>query len=447
MTLRASRLFNRRPGHSAGTIAAIALTILCGAAYASGDYGPPPSRFVAANGADVDSARLESGHVGVIQTGWPRLRLYAAWRAMALDAKGLLGPALPAGTLDRLTDPKPDATEDCSGPACVLAWRQAAQAVLVDPQRDNVSGTRLSPDYADYTECAPDAFATASRTLASLRARPDATSERLRAWVDAQDAVFSNCDLPTPIPENWRDDSYRKDLIDRKPTPRIPALLPSSEEQVWREEREYQLAAALFHAGRLDEAAKAFQAIAAKPGHAMRQWGGYLALRASLRQELLAHAKDTDSPAAVQAMARLQQQADASTLQLLNPLGQTMARISVSPAGATLEVPDRPVQTAPAVETLMQRAIGFPLPMDGLRYWLKPEAAPNTPAQITHDPVSGRISQIRQDDWTIDYLAYDDPAGDNTAKPASPDSAPLALKRVNLTRAQPPLDVKLVIDR
>jgi len=143
----------------------------------------------------------------------------------------------------------------------------------------------------------------------------------------------------------------------------------------------------------------------------------------------------------------LQQQADASTLQLLNPLGQTMARISVSPAGATLEVPDRPVQTAPAVETLMQRAIGFPLPMDGLRYWLKPEAAPNTPAQITHDPVSGRISQIRQDDWTIDYLAYDDPAGDNTAKPASPDSAPLALKRVNLTRAQPPLDVKLVIDR
>ncbi len=311
MTLRASRLFNRRPGHSAGTIAAIALTILCGAARASGDYGPPPSRFVAANGADVDSARLESGHVGVIQTGWPRLRLYAAWRAMALDAKGLPGPALPVGTLDRLTDPKPDATADCSGQACVLAWRQAAQAVLVDPQRDNVSGTRLSPDYDDYTECAPDAFATATRTLASLRARPDATGERLRAWVDAQDAVFSNCDLPTPVPVNWRDDSYRKDLVGRKPTPRIPALLPSSEERVWREQREYQLAAALFHAGRLDEAAKGFQAIAAKPGHAMRQWGGYLALRASLRQELLAHAKDTDSPAAAQALARLQQQGDA----------------------------------------------------------------------------------------------------------------------------------------
>jgi len=143
----------------------------------------------------------------------------------------------------------------------------------------------------------------------------------------------------------------------------------------------------------------------------------------------------------------LQQQADATTLQLLNPLGQTMARISVSPAGATLEVPDRAVQTAPAVETLMQRAIGFPLPMDGLRYWLKPEAAPNTPAQITHDPVSGRVKQIRQDNWTIDYLAYDDPTADKAGKLAGPDSAPLALKRVNLTRAQPPLDVKLVIDR
>lgn len=140
----------------------------------------------------------------------------------------------------------------------------------------------------------------------------------------------------------------------------------------------------------------------------------------------------------------LQQLAGSSTLQLLNPLGQTLARVSVSPAGATLELPDRPVQTAPAVETLMQHAIGFPLPMDGLRYWLKPEAAPNTPAQITKDPVSGRISQIRQDDWTIDYLAYDDPAADNTAAAGKPE---VAIKRLNLTRAYPPLDVKLVIDR
>jgi len=138
----------------------------------------------------------------------------------------------------------------------------------------------------------------------------------------------------------------------------------------------------------------------------------------------------------------LQQQAHSATLQLLNPLGQTMARVSVSPAGATLELPNHPVQSAPAVETLMQRAIGFPLPLAGLQYWLKPQAAPETQAQVTKDPASGRISQIRQDDWTIDYLAYDDaaagrPAGDGTT----------AIKRVNLTRATPALEVKLVLDR
>jgi len=147
----------------------------------------------------------------------------------------------------------------------------------------------------------------------------------------------------------------------------------------------------------------------------------------------------------------LQQQADSTTLQLLNPLGQTMARISVSPLGATLELPGHPVQTASAVETLMQHAIGFPLPMSGLRYWLKPEAAPDTPAQITKDPSNGRISQIRQDDWVIDYLAYNDPVAaaspDQTGKPTAPGDLQPTLKRVNLNRAAPPLDVKLVIDR
>lgn len=311
MTLRACPLFARRLGHRAGAIAGLALAMLCGAAQASGDFGPPPSRFVAANGADVDSLRLEAGHVGVIQTGWPRLRLYAAWRAMALDAKGLPGPVLPAGTLDRILGLRPDATADCGGSDCVDAWRKAAQTVLVDAQRDSVTGTRLSPDYADYVECAPDAFATATRTLASLRARSDATPERLRAWVDAQDAVFSNCDLPTPIPESWQAGGFRKEMIDRQPTPRLPTLLPTSEVRAWREQRDYQLAAALFHSGRLDEAARAFQAIAANPGHAMHRWGGYLALRTALRQALLMHAKDADSPAAAQALVQLQQEGDA----------------------------------------------------------------------------------------------------------------------------------------
>jgi outer membrane lipoprotein LolB len=142
----------------------------------------------------------------------------------------------------------------------------------------------------------------------------------------------------------------------------------------------------------------------------------------------------------------LQQQAGSSTLQLLNPLGQTMARVRVSAAGATLELPNHPPQNAPAVETLMQRAIGFPLPLAGLQYWLKPQAAPDTPADVSKDPVSGRISQIRQDDWTIDYLAYADAPTGSAAANQTAGEAGAAIKRVNLSRANPALEVKLVLD-
>jgi outer membrane lipoprotein LolB len=127
----------------------------------------------------------------------------------------------------------------------------------------------------------------------------------------------------------------------------------------------------------------------------------------------------------------------ATTLDLLNPFGQTLARVTVDAGGATLETPDKPAQHADAVEALMQRAIGFPLPLAGLRYWLQPAAAPDRPADIARDPASGRLTQIRQDGWTIDYLAYDTDAG----------LTPPPLKRVNLGRDDPPLDVKLVIDR
>jgi outer membrane lipoprotein LolB len=132
----------------------------------------------------------------------------------------------------------------------------------------------------------------------------------------------------------------------------------------------------------------------------------------------------------------LQQRGDTATLQLLNPLGQTMARVVTSPSsGATLELPDRPLQAAPDVEALMQRAIGFPLPIDGLRYWLRPAPAPHSQAQTQTNPNTGRITQIRQDGWTIDYLAYVE------------DTQTTLIKRLNLSRADPTLDVKLVLDQ
>jgi len=79
---------------------------------------------------------------------------------------------------------------------------------------------------------------------------------------------------------------------------------------------------------------------------------------------------------------------------------------------------------------------GLALPVEGLRYWLQPSPAPTSRARTTMDSSSenGRLKEIKQDGWTIDYLAYAD-------APAT------GVKRLNLSRAEPPLDIKLVLDQ
>lgn len=130
-----------------------------------------------------------------------------------------------------------------------------------------------------------------------------------------------------------------------------------------------------------------------------------------------------------------QEQGDTVTLQLLNPLGQTLAIVTSSPSAATLELPNRQPVTADNVSSLMQSTLGFALPVEGLRYWLKPSPAPTSHAKTIADPQQDtQLKEIDQDGWTIQYLAYAD-------APAT------GVKRVNLTRYQPPLDIKLVLDR
>ncbi len=125
----------------------------------------------------------------------------------------------------------------------------------------------------------------------------------------------------------------------------------------------------------------------------------------------------------------------AVSLELRSPLGQTLAVIHSTSDGATLDIPGRAPRSAADVDTLMQQALGFALPVEGLRYWLQPAAEPDTPAETVRDPQHGsRIQQIRQDGWTIDYVAYAD----------APAAGP---KRIDLARDTPPLAIKLVLDQ
>jgi outer membrane lipoprotein LolB len=123
-------------------------------------------------------------------------------------------------------------------------------------------------------------------------------------------------------------------------------------------------------------------------------------------------------------------QASADEILLLAPLGQTMARIQRDHNRATLEASGRRY-VASDMESLMQQALGWQLPLSGMRYWLLGLPAPDDESSIEMSP-SGQLGVLRQQGWVIRYGKY---ASD------SMDALPL---RMDMKRNG--MEVMLIID-
>ena len=119
------------------------------------------------------------------------------------------------------------------------------------------------------------------------------------------------------------------------------------------------------------------------------------------------------------------------SLLLLSPLGQGVARIVSDTDGVTLEIPNKPVRRAPDAESLTREALGVALPLSGLSHWILARPDPLRPQEQTLD-AAGRVAQIRQDGWVIDYPQY---MSDTDARP----------RKLNITRND--LEIRLVIDK
>ncbi|QRQ87090.1 outer membrane lipoprotein LolB [Cupriavidus oxalaticus] len=132
-------------------------------------------------------------------------------------------------------------------------------------------------------------------------------------------------------------------------------------------------------------------------------------------------------------------------LDLVSPLGQTLAVVTATPSGATLDLPNQPPRNAPEVDTLMEEALGFALPVAGMRDWLHGRAAQGSPASTTRDE-QGRLSTLAQNGWTVRYVAWQDTQPPTTATTATTTAA--LPRRIDLARdsGSNPLSVRLVID-
>jgi outer membrane biogenesis lipoprotein LolB len=97
----------------------------------------------------------------------------------------------------------------------------------------------------------------------------------------------------------------------------------------------------------------------------------------------------------------LTQDALKDILEIRNPVGGSIAKITINPGEASLER-DGQVVTAIDADTLIQNALGLPLPARGLSNWLRGEVRPGGEASIERN-TNGQVSKINQDGWELAY--------------------------------------------
>ena len=91
-------------------------------------------------------------------------------------------------------------------------------------------------------------------------------------------------------------------------------------------------------------------------------------------------------------------------VRISGPLGRTVARIDGNGERLTMQFEGRDPVTTREPEALMQRELGWSLPLRALRYWVRARAAPDGTARF-----SGPRQQpdsLQQRGWRIDYLAW-----------------------------------------
>ena len=128
------------------------------------------------------------------------------------------------------------------------------------------------------------------------------------------------------------------------------------------------------------------------------------------------------------------QEAKALNMLLQAPFGQGVIRIESETNGSyRLDLPDGQLLRDFSPEKLLERVIGWSLPVSGLIYWIRGLPAPDGEFTYRTDD-QGRLRNLRQNDWLIEYVDHFEASG----------SAYLPL-RLKLEYDQ--IAIKLVIER
>jgi hypothetical protein len=241
--------------------------------------------FVYSKHPDLPFEKFAAGKLGVLQTGWARSYLVAAYRNLA----GINLSETEARAIKGVWDDRLNLGWESSDDQWIKKWTEARKKVpgLAAPPEIKAYRNREKPhEYESYLNCQQDAFENAEATLNERIKTFGADSPGIKSWVAAQDLVFANCGEGQHIPASASGEA-----------PDLPPLI--------RADRAYQIAAANFYATNFDQASRQFDSIAQDKSSPWRNKAGYLAARSLLRKGSLADKEEGGRTALSEAESRL----------------------------------------------------------------------------------------------------------------------------------------------
>ena len=131
-----------------------------------------------------------------------------------------------------------------------------------------------------------------------------------------------------------------------------------------------------------------------------------------------------------------------------SPFGQTLAELEGEAGAVQLTLADGTRVGAPDWPELTERALGVPLPVAGLAWWIRGWPRPGFAHTVERD-AAGRVVVLRQDGWEMVYRHDGEAtrAAADSANGATAGAGPSGGERPNrIHLAYPGIDVRIVVD-
>lgn len=100
------------------------------------------------------------------------------------------------------------------------------------------------------------------------------------------------------------------------------------------------------------------------------------------------------------------QMASGYSLRIMAPLGQGTYGLDGGLTEVALRTPDNRIHVARDPEALLQRNLGWSLPVSGLHYWVRGIPDPRADIDSLGTDASGRLTELQQSGWHIRVREY-----------------------------------------